>query len=181
MYDVTCIDISAKEDATSFSPRVMIGQPTMPVHHYFELSMKPSRIIPFALRSKVAMVYNDGGKTESGRAAMPATQGWYTSSVRALGEYRLVPDTTAPIVKPISKVEGNLSKARSIVFKATDDITSVKTFKAELDGKWLLFEQHEDEWKYVFDSHCSGGKHTLVVTSQDENGNESKASYTFTR
>jgi hypothetical protein len=181
LYDVTCIDISSPEDAASISSRITIGRPTIPVHHYFDLSIKPSMLIPFALRSKVAMVYNDGGKTESGRAAAPTAQGWYTASARALGEYRLIADTVGPKVKPTTKVEGSLGKARAIVFRASDEITSVKTFRAELDGKWLLFEQREDDWKYVFDSHCPPGKHMLVVTVTDENGNETKASYTFTR
>jgi hypothetical protein len=182
LYDVTCIDISSTDAPGSLSSRIAIGRPTIPVHHSFDLSIKPSKLIPFALRGKIAMVYNDGSKAESGRAAMPAAQGgWYTASVRAFGEYRLVADTIGPLVKPVTKSEGNLSKARGIVFKATDETTSVKTFRAELDGKWLLFEQHEDEWKYVFDSHCPAGKHNLVVMASDENGNETMASYTFTR
>lgn len=181
LYDVTCIDISSIEDPGSMSARITIGRPTIPVHHYFDLSIKPSKLIPFALRSKIAMVYNDGGRTESGRSAAPTAQGWYTAPVRALGEYRLVADTVAPTVKPTTKTEGNLGKARAIAFKATDAISSVKIFRAELDGVWLLFEQHEDNWKYVFDTHCPPGKHTLVISAVDENGNESKASYTFTR
>jgi hypothetical protein len=180
LYDKTCIEISAVPDTKSLSPRVIIGRFTIPVHHYFDLSLKPSRLIPFSLRSKVAMIYNDG-KEESGRAATLGAQGWYTASVRALGEYRLVADTTAPLLKPVGKIGANMSKAKSIAFKATDNFTSIKSFRGELDGKWLLFEQHEDVWTYVFDTHCSKGQHTLVIAASDENGNEARSTYTFTR
>jgi hypothetical protein len=180
LYDKVCLNISSVPDAMSLSPRVIIGRFTVPVHHYFDLSLKPSQLIPFSLRSKVALIYNDG-KEENGRAANPAAQGRYTAAVRALGEYRLVADTTAPVLKPVGNASGNLGKARAIAFKATDNFTSVKTFRGEIDGKWMLFEQHEDVWTYVFDAHCRKGRHSLSIRATDENGNEASASYTFTR
>lgn len=180
LYDKACILVSDVKDGSSLSPRVTIGSPGIPVHHYFELSLKPDKVIPFGLRTKVAMIYSDG-KAETGRAAVQATQGLYKASVRTFGEFRLVADTAAPILKPAVPIKGNMSKARSIAFRATDNLTSVKSFRAELDGRWLLFEQRGSVWTYTFDAHCPKGKHTLVVKATDENGNEAKASYTFTR
>jgi murein DD-endopeptidase MepM/ murein hydrolase activator NlpD len=180
LYDQACISISAVPDAKAFSPRVTLGEARVPVHHSFELSLKPSRLIPFALRTKMAMVYSDG-KNESGRAAEPAKQGWYRASVRALGEYWLVADTVAPMIRLLSPKGNDFSRAKEIRFMADDVITSVQSFRGELDGKWILFEQHRNFWTYRFDEHCPKGKHRLVVTATDENGNTARSTHTFTR
>lgn len=180
LYDKVCIAPMFIADAAALSPRVTIGSASVPVHHSFDLSLKPDKLIAFALRSKVAMIYSDG-KEESGHIATPILNGWYKASVRALGDYRLVADTAAPLLKPLAAIKGVLSKAKSIAIRATDNYTSVKNFRAELDGRWILFEQHGSVWTYVFDAHCPKGAHKLVVKAADENGNEATASFTFTR
>lgn len=180
LYDKACIEETGAANGKAVSPVVQIGRYTVPVHHYFDLALKPDRLIPFALRSKIGMIYS-GGKEENGRVATPATQGWYKAPVRALGSYMLVVDTTAPLLKPLLPIKGNMAKARSIAFRVTDNLTSVKTFRGELDGKWILFEQHGDVWTYIFDTHCPKGVHKLQVKATDENGNEALSSYTFMR
>jgi hypothetical protein len=57
----------------------------------------------------------------------------------------------------------------------------VKRFRGELDGKWICFEQHGDDFFYTFDEHCSKGKHKLVFTTADENGNTQTIQLQFTR
>jgi hypothetical protein len=180
LYASTCLTVSSRSDDSGFSNRYTAGRADIPVHHYFDLKLKPNKLVPFALRSKMAMIHSEKGRDE-GTAATTAPEGWYKASVRALGEYRLVADTTAPSVRPVMAVKGTLSKAKSIAFRVTDNLTSVKSFRAELDGKWILFEQHGSTWTYVFDEHCPKGVHRLVVTAKDENGNEAMASFTFTR
>jgi hypothetical protein len=180
LYDQACIGIKEEKDAASLSPRVSIGRSSIPVHHSFELSIRADKLIPFSQRSKVAMVYADGND-ESGRAAALGLQGFYKASVRNLGEYRLVLDTIAPTIRPVSPIKGNLRAAKRMAVRATDKYTSVRSFRAELDGRWILFEQHEDVWTYVFDSHCPPGNHRLSIKATDENGNEVRTSFTFTR
>lgn len=180
LYDQACISMKEEPDANAFSARVTLGEPTIPVHHSFRLELKASRLIPFALRSKMAMVYRDGSR-ENGRAASPEAQNWYAASVRALGTYRLVVDTVAPSVRLLSPRGKQFNHAKEIRFLAKDAITSVKDFRGELDGKWILFEQHDDFWTYRFDAHCPRGSHKLVVRATDENGNAITQHFTFTR
>jgi len=180
IYDDICFKYKSTPDATSFSNRYMIHYAYVPVHHSFELSIKPNTAIPFDLRDKIVMMYSDG-KDEDGRAAMAIDRGWYKASVRNFGTYWLVVDTTAPVIKSMQKNGSNLSKARQITFAVTDAATSVKKFKGELDGKWICFEQHSDLFFYQFDSHCPKGKHSLVFTATDENNNTQTYKLNFTR
>jgi hypothetical protein len=179
LYDDVCFRFSTSKDINSLSDKYTLHESGVPIHSYFLLYIKPNKPVPFELRDKLAMIYSDGND-ENGRAAKYDTERWYTAKVRNFGTYRLVADTVAPTIKNLQ--QGNdLSKAKSMSFTATDNITSVKEFRAELDGKWLCFEQRGSTYFYIFDEHCSKGKHTLVVTAKDENDNIRTLKYSFTR
>ena len=179
LYDAVCAE-TIVNPGDGLSQRFTILRPDIPAHHSFELSIKPDKALPFTIRNKIALAYTDG-KELSGKAAVPQDKGWYKASVRNFGDYYLVADTAPPVVKQVAPVRGNLSKANRLAFIATDAITSVKTFRGELDGAWLLFEQHGNQWFYEMDAHCAKGPHRLVITATDENGNATRQVFNFSR
>ncbi|MBA3828734.1 MAG: M23 family metallopeptidase [Taibaiella sp.] len=180
LYDDVCFKYSSTSDNEHYSARHYIHYPYVPVHHYFTLSIKPDKAIPFNMRDKVAMIYSDG-KEESGSAAISGDKGWYHTQVRAFGTYYLAADTVPPLIKPMQKNGAVLAVAKEIVFEVKDAMTSVKKFSGKLDGKWICFEQHGSRFFYKFDVHCAKGKHTLVFTAADENNNEQTIKQTFTK
>lgn len=180
LYDYICFRFDQKPDATAYSSSYDLHTPDVPVHQSFELLIRPSRPVPFGLRNKIALVYSDG-KSESGKVATADRNGWYKASVRNFGSYRLLADEEGPVIKPVTPMKASLSKARRIIFRVTDKITDVTSFRGELDGKWLLFEQHGDTWTYRMDEHCPKGPHELVLRAEDENGNSTEQRYRFTR
>lgn len=178
LYDDVCFSFEEKADMTAYSARYKLHNPTVPVHTYFTLYIKPNKPVPFDLRSKIAMVYNDG-KKDDGKAAT-YDNGWYRASVRNFGEYWLVADTTPPKLIPLQTREA-LLKANRITFRASEDITSVDKFEGTIDGKWVPFEQSGDIFFYTFDEYCPKGDHMLEITAADENGNTETIKYTFKR
>lgn len=180
LYDDICCYTSATPDIKAWSDKFVLHYPYVPLHHYFDLQLKPNKPIPFVLRSKVIIRYTDG-KDDDGRAAVFTDQGWYKTAVRNFGTYWLDIDTTAPVIRSLQKNNTSLAKARQLLFDVTDAATSVKTFNGYLDGQWICFEQHGSSFFYKFDEHCTRGKHELVFRATDENGNESKYTLTFTR
>lgn len=179
LYDDVCFEFTTVADAGIPSDRYRIHNVFVPVHTYFDLSLKPNQPIPFEQRDKVVLMYSDG-KDESGKATLHS-DGWYTARVRSFGTYWLSTDVTPPVLKSLQAPGANLAKAASIRFSATDAGTSVKKIRAELDGKWLCFEQKGSIWIYTFDEHCPKGSHKLKVTATDENDNTTTLNYTFTR
>ena len=179
IYDDLCFQFDRTEDKKSFSDRFKIHQADIPVHHYFDITIVPNKVVPKVIADKIALVYNDG-KNEEGKAAKYDNKNGYSARVRNFGEYRLIADTTAPVIIPLQKGD-NLSKVSSISFRITDDITFVKKFRGTIDGKWVCFEQHKDVFFYKFDEHCTKGKHELIVTATDDNGNSAITKYLFTR
>jgi len=179
LYERICFQFSAKPDEKSLSDRYKIHVPYVPVHGYFDLNIKPNKPISFDLRDKVVLMY-DEGKSVSGKAAS-FENGWYTAAVRNFGTYWLDTDTTPPVITPLQKQSANLSAARQIRFRVKEATTSVRKFRAELDGKWICFEPAGDVFFYTFDEHCAKGKHKLTITASDENGNSATLVYNFTR
>lgn len=178
LYDDICFTFSEKNDMEAYSARYVLHNISVPVHSSFALYIKPNKPVPFALRNKIALVYNDGRKI-SGSAA-EYDNGWYRASVRQFGEYKLVADSLPPVITPAQAKEA-LMKASRISFKATDAITSVDKFDGTVDGKWVPFEQSGDMFFYTFDENCPKGSHELSITASDENGNKSTLKYSFKR
>ena len=59
-----------------------------------------------------------------------------------------------------------------MVFTPRDNFDAIKSFRAELDGRWLCFTNDKGySWIYNFDDHFPGGMHQLKVTVEDEAGN----------
>lgn len=180
LYDDVCFQYRRAAASDAYSETFMLHHSYVPLHHFFELEIKPNKVIPFSLHDKIALIYTDG-KDTNGKAAWPADKGWYKASVRDFGTYWLVADTTAPVIKPAFKNGADLNKATQILFTVKDDLTSVKRYRGEIDGKWVCFEQHDDRFFYNFDEHCPKGKHELMFTASDENGNTQTVHYTFIR
>ena len=180
LYDNIAFIVKATTSPSIYSDKYQLHYPYVPVHHYFDLGIRPGKIIKAELTRKVVMMYSDG-KDEDGRAAALAENGWYKAKVRNFGTYWLDIDTTPPVIKSIQKNGANLSKAKQVTFEVKDEMTSVRTFSGYLDGKWICFEQHNDLFFYKFDEHCPRGKHKLVFKAEDENGNTSTVNLTFTR
>lgn len=179
LYDNVCFEFTSEPLSSGYSDKYHVHNPNTPVHTYSDLAIKPHKIVPFDLHDKMVLMYHDG-KDETGKAAS-FEDGWYKAKVRNFGTYWLVADTTAPVLKPAQANNANLANAKSISFSATETTTSVKKFRAELNGKWLCFEQKGNQWIYTFDEHCPKGKHQLVVTAADENNNSTTLKYNFTR
>jgi hypothetical protein len=180
LYDDICFTFKVTPDAKAYSDRFALHDAAIPLHHYFDLEIKPNRPIPFDLRSKVVIMYSDG-KDEDGRAAASLDKGWYKAGVRSFGTYWLDLDTIPPVIRSLQKDGANLAKASQLAFDVKDAVTSVRSFSGYLDGKWLCFEQHGSSFFYKFDQHCPKGKHELLFRAEDENGNNTSTKLTFTR
>lgn len=163
-----------------YSEKYTVHYPYVPLHHYFDLAIKPNRPIPFDLRSKVVLMYSDRKSTE-GSAAKADDNGWYKASVRDFGMYWLNIDTIPPVIKTGTKNGANLANSKQVLFTVKDATTSVRSFNGYIDDKWVCFEQHGSSFFYKFDEHCPRGKHKLVFTALDENGNSSSYTLNFTR
>jgi hypothetical protein len=178
LYDDICF--TSEQIPDDLSDKFRLHYPYIPLHHYFDLMIRPNKSIPQSLKSKIVLMYSDG-KDEDGKAAQPADKGWYKANVRNFGTYWLAIDTTAPNIVSMQRNGANMAKASQLAFTVKDAVTSVKTYSGMLDGEWICFEQHGSDFFYEFDQHCAKGKHELVFRAEDENGNEAVQVLNFSR
>ncbi|NSL89881.1 M23 family metallopeptidase [Chitinophaga sp. Mgbs1] len=151
----------------------------VPVHDFFDVRLKANRPVPEYLQSKIVMVREALGSENT--SATTLENGWYKGRFREFGNFHLEIDTIAPRVTPVAVKPGaNLAKAAKLSF-VMSDASGIKNYRAELDGKWLLFSRKGNTLTYSFDDRCAPGNHVLVMKVTDIAGNEGVYRLSFKR
>lgn len=158
---------------------------SIPVHGEINIRIKPNVGIPGELMDKIVIKRTEGKSINYRKAEWQ--KGWVAARFDDFGSYQAFIDTASPSVNgPDSYREGNidtidLSPSKKIVFYPKDN-TGVKSFRAELDGKWLMFTNDKAAaWIYNFDERCPYGVHRLKVKIEDIVGNVAEKEWWFKR
>ncbi len=180
LYDQICFRYSEIASAGGYSNIFRLHSALVPLHTGFNLRIKPSRPVPAHLRDR--LVLHRQGFGESVMAVTAEEDGWYRGTSRDLGDFQLLADTTAPKITPLGGIKqgANLGGAGRIAFSMSDG-SGIKSYRAELDGKWLRFSRKSNVVSYNFDKHCPPGTHTLTLTVTDIANNSSTYTLTFKR
>jgi len=183
LYDSVHIDhtaiLSSLKGAISAAHN--IGYSWIPLQEPLLVRLKPDQAPDPAVMGKVVMVRTAGDKKEVQRPEWK--DGWASARYREFGSFQLVEDDEAPQILLLGSKNGVLSgKAARIAFAVKDNLGAIRSFRAELDGRWLCFTNDKGlAFIYKFDVHCPPGKHVLKVTAEDEAGNQATKEYSFTR
>jgi len=147
-----------------------------PVHEEMTIRIKPTIQVKKEWYDKIVIQRNAGNAI-----LKPVWQGeWLSAKTGAFGTFIALVDLTPPQLNNIGKGDTvNLSPASRIVFTPTDN-SGIKSFHAELDGKWLMFTNDKARsWIYKFDEQCPYGVHELKVRVEDIVGNVTVRSWWF--
>ena len=105
-------------------------------------------------------------------------------SVQA-GTYFLAKDSIPPKIKPINfKKNQWISKSKFLKIKIEDDLSGIKSYEGEINGKWVLFEYEPKNKNLTYnfnDLKFKSGKQDLKLKVTDNVGNESIFQTTFYR
>lgn len=164
----------------SFSDIYVMASGLIPVHDFFTLRIKTNKPIPTELRNKMLIKRTWADKTEVVKATPDGD--WFTAYFKNFGNFELIADDVPPIITGGFHDNANLSKASRIIFIPKDNNEEIKNFRAELDGKWLMFTNDKGKlFIYKFDEMCPNGYHELKISAQDEAGNTTEKILHFTR
>ena len=183
LYDSVHISY-AKSNATdpqAVSTVHSIGAVYIPIQEPILIRIKPNSNFDMSKKDRVVMQRFAGTKKDVQKVEWQA--GWASARFRDFGNFQLLLDEEPPQIIPVGFVDGaNLSKASRIVFTIKDNLDEFKNFRAELDGKWLRFTNDKGKsFIYQFDEHCAAGKHELKISVEDEAGNRTVKTFSFTR
>lgn len=173
-----------------FAPVHTVHVPEDPVHATYSLAIR-TRPIPEKYRSKAALVLLDGKNNMSHQKGEYVVEsdgsGWMTAQTRFFGRYSVVLDTVAPMVRPYNIFFGkNMSRAKTISLTVGDNLTGVRSWRAYIDGKWVLMEYEPKKALlfYEFDEEEGPEKlsrHLFEVVVVDGKGNERSYKTEFLR
>jgi len=178
LYDAICWeDIKPQQvmdtNKAAVSSWFRVLQPEVPIHQQATLWLQANKMIPFAQREKVAMVYRN--KEEEGKAAQ-FDNGGYVATIKKLGDYQLRVDTTAPSIQ-WTNPKAVWTAGEELIVEVKESTTSVASFKATVNGQWLCFEPKGNLWIYKMEEHCPKGKQKITISVEDENKNQRQVVY----
>jgi hypothetical protein len=158
-----------------------IGFPWIPLQTAMMIRLRPDRELSDAARLKVVMVRWAGGKAGDKRDVERPEwkEGWASARFHEFGSFQLVEDEQAPVITPIGFRDGAmLNRSSRIAFTVKDNLGTIRSCRAELDGKWLCFTNDKNlAYIYTFDDHCPSGAHVLKIIAGDEAGNSTTKEY----
>lgn len=171
----------------TFSPVHSIHKPQVPNHYSYSLSIK-TLPIPEHLQSKATIVLLDATNHMRDMNGQ-YDNGWITTQTKFFGRYAVVVDTIKPMVRPRNIYNGkNMSHAKTIAVMIGDNLTGIKSYRATIDGKWVLMEYEPKKSLLFYEFPSLSGtapqktsKHEFELTVVDGKGNSQKYKTTFLR
>lgn len=150
-----------------------------PVHKYYTLSI--SAIVPNSLLAKTYIAKTDlkgkykhiGGKWKNNQL---------TTKTRELGDFCIVSDTINPQIIAINiHANKKITNQKTIDFKIKDNESGIKSFRGEIDNKWILmdYDHKTNLLRYEIDD-LQKGEHVINLNVVDKLGNSSKFEAQFT-
>lgn len=181
-------ELPADPGTVAASPVYSILSPLIPVQDSFTVSIHPAVLLADAALSvdgnpegadKYAIVvHGAGGNRHVARVSW--AKGWASAKLRDLGQFRLERDDTPPEIRPLNFRDGAVIHG-ALQMRVTDNLGDLRSVRAELDGKWLMFSYKGDVYTYLLDGHFPSGQHVLTVSAEDEAGNIIQKNYNLTR
>jgi hypothetical protein len=182
LYDSIAFTFTSKPNPVtlSFSPQFSLHRYTVPVHLPYTVKIRPDKAIPYPLRERMVMVHLE--KEEKTVRKARWEMGWYVAQFREFGYVQLVADDQPPVLQTPGLAAGaQIRSLKRITVIASDNYGAVRNFRAELDGKWLMFSQRGKTFTYKPDERLTPGPHVLTLRVEDEAGNHTEKTIQFTR
>jgi len=148
--------------------KIYIHDDVVPVHSNFTITIKDSTYSE-ALRDKVFI--GRGGSYN----ATTRKNDVFTAKSKTLGQFGLVLDTIAPVIKIAKPIEGKwISDMKTIQFTISDSSSGIKSYNGFLNGDWVLFEYDNKTRKITHkfdDTLLAEGANDLKIEVIDNVGN----------
>jgi len=164
------------EDAVSVTHH--FSDASIPSGDYFSVRIKPDKSFPSIWGDKLVIKNVYGSRSTVKKAEWQ--NGWLAAKFDDFGTFQAFADIYPPVILPPGRGDTiDLSAASRIVLKPIDNF-GINSFRAELDGKWLLFTNDKGSaYIYNFDERCPYGVHSLKVSITDIAGNTTIKNWWF--
>jgi len=162
-------------DSLTLSPVYAVHNRFVPVQKYFTLAIKADSVLS-GLRSKTYIAYAPEAKEEFSYAGGSWNGNIISVKTRDLGDYALMADTIAPVIKPLDfAMNARVTGKQVLKVFISDDQSGVEEYTPTLNGHWILMEYNlkKKTLTYHFDRYLKKGKNDFQLVVRDNVGNES--------
>jgi hypothetical protein len=151
---------------------LFLHEDEIPVKNSFNISFDISELDE-TLQKKSFIAYLDGKDIDYIKSYIKG--GKINAKVKKLGNYKVVQDTIAPKIYGVNFSEGKTIDTYTIITaKILDDLSGIDSYKAYLNGNWILMEYDYKSKKLVHtlsDNIYVKGKNDFKVVVTDEMNN----------
>ncbi len=161
----------------AISPIHNFNSAAIPVHDNLTVRIRPSLSISAELRDKILIKNIAGSRTYTQKATWQSE--WVSAKFRQFGSYQAFIDTIPPTINAPGYGDTiDLRRSTRLVFTPQDNFKSIKSFKAEVTGQWLLFTNDKGSpYIYRFDQYFPTGVNELTVFVEDLVGNVTRRTW----
>lgn len=181
LYEDAYVHYERKEaPSKAITPLHVLHDAHTPLQSYCTLELDLPADLPEDLRQKALIVSIGSGGGRSAEGGIVAG-GRISTKVRSFGAYTIMIDTVPPTIRNVD-LRTSMSGRSSFTLKIADDLSGVDTYKASINGDWILMDYDPKTNRLVhnFDKHTrASGKKSLVVEVSDDRGNKSRFELEF--
>ncbi len=177
LYEDTYLDIEVRGDTLHFHDDVV------PLHRNVTISVDASNYSASDMSKLYIGRLNYRGDPYYNTTYKKGNK--LSARTRTMGSYVLVSDTTGPTISPVNFDDGKwISSNKTLKIKIEDDLSGVSTYRATINGKFILTEYNykTDVLTYDFDDNVvTETENNLKVIVVDNVGNSTTFEATFFR
>ncbi len=153
------------------SPTYRLLNSSIPLHKAIRVEIEcfvPKELrghVTLASRNRKGQLYRLGGEWENGRVC---------GSISSLGDLFVAADTVAPRIRPQFQEGQDLSRAKQLTFKVSDNFSGIASLTAFIDGSWHPVDYHPIRGTASLDLGRIAPEardHTLTLRLKDGCGN----------
>lgn len=160
---------------------VTIHKPKLPIHRSYTLSFNVSNL-PDSIKEQ-SYIANIVNKKYYNYRSTIKNDSIFKTTTKTLGQYTLRTDKKNPEIYKCSFYNNQkLTNYRYLSIHAKDTDSGLKSFRGEIDGKWVLMEYNTKTHKFTYDFNdkkLKPGKHLFTFVVKDNVNNTTEYSSTF--
>jgi len=171
----------AEKSVDAVSDQFQFCNASIPIHGKVAIRIKPAVPIVENLRRKIVIRISDK-KGMAYKKAEWQNDDWFSANFNSFGSFQAFVDSEPPSINGMRRVDTiDLSSSKNIIFYPKDN-SGIKSFRAELDGKWLMFTNDKGSaFVYNFDERWPYGIHELKLIIEDIVGNSTENEWVIKR
>lgn len=182
LYNDLALQYQEKPAKTNtLTPIYQIHSDMTPIHDYIEVSIKVGRISE-EQRKKAVIVNYDHNNTLYSRGG-EWRNNYITAKSKIMGGFSVMLDTIAPVINLVNIFPNkNMSNNSSIIATMSDNLSGIKSYRGEIDGKWVLIDYDAKRARLEHDfDNLQTGNHLFKLEVTDYVGNSKIVEIPFIR